>query len=1225
MLSVLEAFTPLIPIVADVAVVLIQSLVPAFEAFSDPEFVEALVSLAKSFADLLVQVAPLIPLLVKLAVPVVTLVAKFASFEPLIGAVVAGLVAYKVATAAATLATTLFSTASAGFALNPIGLAVAAIVALGAGVYLAYQKIEPFRNAVDSVGRFFRDTLLPAVVDVGKAVARWFVDLWPKVTAIFEKVWPVAKTLFGIFARIQFGPVLKLAQALGELFSGDFSGFVEKLKEAVLIIPEALGDLAGLVGPLLANIGEWLITEGVPLLARKYVELWQAIFRFALDAYPQAVGFLLELVGKIGSWLLTTAVPAIASKAAELTGAFLGWLVQSIVTLPLKLAEFGLNLLAWIIGVPIWLAYEGGKIGIAFLSWLNDAIAKLPGLLLEVAGKVLGWIAETAPKVGAKALELAGSFLSWVGDTVRQLPGKLAEITTSVLTWIGELPGKLIEAVPAIVEAAKSIGSAILEGIGQGISAAVDFIGDVAGAIWTAVKDFINTNVIDPIRTYSVKIDPPGPGVLYEGEPFGSFPRLAAGGLIEAPTLALVGEAGPELVLPLTDRPRLLELLTQAGLLGTDGALSGALASAVAAPAAGAAAGLPGGSASAGEGAGGLPPAGLTWANDLEGLKAWVEESVVILTDLGARIADGSLPPLHAWRDQVADVFAFLTLTTLAWADESVRVASEWASFRLPSATLPALAVWRSAVLATVVATTGDANRAFEGGLATMAVLAAVGAGRVVDAMAGALSGGTAKVETVVGSYARKLGDGLNPILRAVGKPDLRFAEGGAVPGPDVRADVVPALLMPGEVVIRRASVEQFGLGNLLALNAGQIPKGWSVPRYAEGGEVTGDTVGLNPVFHQRLSLWSSAVGQAYDVGSGYRSMQEQARLYQAYLAGTGNLAAPPGSSMHNFGLAADGPHWSGRNPGAFGLRFPVPGEPWHVEPVEAREWARSGDGSAGGAGALAGLAPLPQVPGMPFEGAVADVATAVLTYAYEAALAWAGAQVMPGGAPTLTASSFPLNVQRILATIRALESGGDYTADNPTSSAFGAYQFIASTYASLARRFGYSPTDLSPATQDAIAGRYVQEILAANGGNLGAVPATWYVGHVPANQNYVPAGNTLSVAEYVSRWLAKYGSIEGFSDGGLVTNDGLYRLAEENRPELVLPLTEPDRVRQLAEEHALDQLLYGDRRGGGRSGPTIEGDVILQVTPPGAADPENYGMALSHRIVPVLAAAFSR
>jgi hypothetical protein len=65
------------------------------------------------------------------------------------------------------------------------------------------------------------------------------------------------------------------------------------------------------------------------------------------------------------------------------------------------------------------------------------------------------------------------------------------------------------------------------------------------------------------------------------------------------------------------------------------------------------------------------------------------------------------------------------------------------------------------------------------------------------------------------------------------------FSAGGHVPGPKVDRDVVPAMLTPGEVVIRKVMVDRFGLDELLALNRGVVPPGWVVPRrFADGGEV---------------------------------------------------------------------------------------------------------------------------------------------------------------------------------------------------------------------------------------------------------------------------------------------------------------------------------------------------------------------------------------------------
>jgi len=93
---------------------------------------------------------------------------------------------------------------------------------------------------------------------------------------------------------------------------------------------------------------------------------------------------------------------------------------------------------------------------------------------------------------------------------------------------------------------------------------------------------------------------------------------------------------------------------------------------------------------------------------------------------------------------------------------------------------------------------------------------------------------------------------------------------------------------------------------------------------------------GLQPWFVARLTCLFARVPGLWVV-SGFRTRAEQARLHRE----KPHLAAPPGHSMHELGLAADLGYPS---PGAraathavapaCGLRYPVPHEPWHVEPA---------------------------------------------------------------------------------------------------------------------------------------------------------------------------------------------------------------------------------------------------------------------------------------------------
>ncbi len=118
--------------------------------------------------------------------------------------------------------------------------------------------------------------------------------------------------------------------------------------------------------------------------------------------------------------------------------------------------------------------------------------------------------------------------------------------------------------------------------------------------------------------------------------------------------------------------------------------------------------------------------------------------------------------------------------------------------------------------------------------------------------------------------------------------------------------------------------------------------------------------------------------------------------------------------------------------------------------------------------------------------------------------------------------------VDPVLATIRQLESGGDYTARAAGSSASGAYQFIDPTWANYG---GYPHAYLAPpAVQDAKATEHVAAVLAANNNDVSLVPVSWYLGHVPAPGSaewdtipYPEAGNRLTPRQYQSKWMTAY------------------------------------------------------------------------------------------------------
>ncbi|MDE9366365.1 transglycosylase family protein [Luteipulveratus sp. YIM 133132] len=80
-------------------------------------------------------------------------------------------------------------------------------------------------------------------------------------------------------------------------------------------------------------------------------------------------------------------------------------------------------------------------------------------------------------------------------------------------------------------------------------------------------------------------------------------------------------------------------------------------------------------------------------------------------------------------------------------------------------------------------------------------------------------------------------------------------------------------------------------------------------------------------------------------------------------------------------------------------------------------------------------------------------------------------ATVLVGGGAAVASSAHADTGVPVLEAIKQCESGGDYTAQNPSSSASGAYQFLTSTWQSLNASQGYATAASAPASvQDAAA-----------------------------------------------------------------------------------------------------------------------------------------------------------
>lgn len=755
------------------------------------------------------------------------------------------------------------------------------------------------------------------LVDVFRTVGDTIETVWNALVAGGKAVLPVIKAVWGVFKAVNIDPIVKTVKALAAVFTGDFGKAKEIFGSIFTGISDAVGNLGSKLSVFLATFADWVVGTAAPWIAEKSVELGGALLGWIGTAAPWIADKLGGLLSTIGSWIVGTAIPWLAAKGVELSAAFGQWILDLVVSLPGKLAGFITTVGGWIVGTAIpWLLQKGVELGGAFLGWVVDAALSLPGKLFNIIAAIgvwvtgtaipwlinagiqmgitfLGWILDAAiglplklaqwivkfgewlvgtavPWLVTKGLELAAAFGQWIFDFIVGLPGKLAGWITAIGNWVfgtavpwvlqkgqdiaaafgqwivdtvTSLPGKLAGIASAIADflaslpgrvadGAKSVGSAIWNGIVSGVTGAADAIGDIAQKLWNGLKGLINDKLIQPIRDFEV----------LGGHPFGDFPMLAEGAIVTKPTLAMVGEAGPELVLPLSDPARTAQLVSDAaaaGLLPATTPVTGTANPAVPAPPVAAV-----GAAGAATGP----------VLSTESVAAWSVEITEIMVALPTSVTEQTMPLWQEWVTLTTDLFTL-------WADGLlVRNRTLWAAFvaDVNTGLFNAGQVMRTQL--------GAMNVGLGSALNTMVGTAASGAQRIGAALNAGLSNAVTVATGKVQGYGTKLAEAINPILAAIGQPPvvLQFATGGHVPGPRVNADVVPAMLTPGEYVLRRDVVDRVGTARLDALNEGRVQ------RFATGGSVLpADAVGRAQTFARQQAgepyVWGSSGPDGYD------------------------------------------------------------------------------------------------------------------------------------------------------------------------------------------------------------------------------------------------------------------------------------------------------------------------------------------------------------------------
>ena len=316
--------------------------------------------------------------------------------------------------------------------------------------------------------------------------------VFEKIGKNLEKAWPKIRAVLGTLAK----NLLAWVQEQGPKLLDQLVEWGKQFVEWVLPqIPPMLEQL----GKLLGALGSWILDEGIPLLVEKLKEWGLAFIKWVGPLIPPLLVELGKLLLKLGEWLLTDALPKIIAKLAEWALAFIGWILPMIPKVILKLGELQLKIGEWI-------------------------------------------LTKALPAIVSKVAKWGGAFLGWIAETVTKLPGKLWDLITAISGWMTDT------AIPKMLELGGKLAGAIIDGIKALFTGGLNFAADIAKSIANAFITFLNLEIrglnrLLEFEVFGVKVDPPD---------IPEIPKLAKGGIVTRPTIAMIGEAGPEAVIPLS-------------------------------------------------------------------------------------------------------------------------------------------------------------------------------------------------------------------------------------------------------------------------------------------------------------------------------------------------------------------------------------------------------------------------------------------------------------------------------------------------------------------------------------------------------------------------------------------------------------------------------------------------------------------------------------------------
>ena len=388
---------------------------------------------------------------------------------------------------------------------------------------------QAINDLSDSISRVYDNYIRPSIESSTKAIS--------SIVSLFVKGW-----------NNHIQPIIKkLGQGFSDTIGKHISPMIQKILEMVASFQEMSQVITAYVSPVIGFIVEQLTRVLAPTL--EYIgEVFRVLFNTVADILGGVADFL-KGVFDIITGILTSDMSKIFDGFTE-TGDALMNILSTLLTALLDLTVAVLKVI-WDTIVAIFQGIWDGIVAIftPLGEWFAERWIDITVALANVAI----WIGNMFQKAWDALTNIFSSIGTWFGERWNDVTTALA----NVATWFGNIFKTAFEAVKNAFSTIGSFFSGVWNTVknifvnaGQMVGSAVggafrSAVNAVLGTIENVVNGFIG--MINGVIGMINKI----PGVSLGSIGYVSLPRLARGGIVDSPTVAVIGEAGKEVVMPL--------------------------------------------------------------------------------------------------------------------------------------------------------------------------------------------------------------------------------------------------------------------------------------------------------------------------------------------------------------------------------------------------------------------------------------------------------------------------------------------------------------------------------------------------------------------------------------------------------------------------------------------------------------------------------------------------